>query len=300
MTVSVQIIQAPPEETAPQREFYVNAFPASIGRDYAAAVSLPDLSNQMSRAHLMIFQLPSGGYQVSDVSTNGATLNGAPLARNTATPLVDGDVLAFTGYKLLIGILGAVAQDEAPPQQQNKPTLEIATDLSSEAPILADAAVEQARFEPEPTFSQSEIDLNPDLMFDPFADGPEIDESAAKQDLEPAPEVGADAGAFTGLAQLPDLAQPSMSGPGAQDAMMRAMLLYRNMVNDAVERAFDRFIDDIDPAILQREYDAFLPLFGQRKARYWSIHLAQFAQRKARGQYRRNFMAMLAEEVRKL
>lgn len=299
MTVSVQIIQAPPEETAPQREFYVNAFPASIGRDYAAAVSLPDLSNQMSRAHLMIFQLPCGGYQVSDVSTNGATLNGEALPRNVATPLVDGDVLAFTGYKLMVGILAAVTPDEDQPLEI-KPTLDIATDLSSNEPILAQAAVEQARFEPEPTFSQADVDLNQDLMFDPFADGPEIDESAAKRDPSPDPEIEPSAVAFTGLAQLPDVPQPSMSTPGAQDAVMSAMLLYQNMVNDAVERALDRFIDDIDPAILQREYDAFLPLFGQRKARYWSIHLAQFAHRKARGEYRRNFMAMLAEEVRKL
>ena len=296
MTLSVQIIQVPPTETVPKREFYLDEFPVTIGRDYAANVSLPDLSEKMSRSHLTISRLSTGRYEVSDVSRNGATLNGDTIPPKTATPLVDGDTLGLVGYKLLVGILDATSDDDDAPEE-SEPTLDLSTDLSSDAPLMPDAEVEEVLVEPEDVFTKSEVDLDPDLMFDPFAEGPEIDESASQEavgESEAQPDV-----AFSEIVQLPDMPSHNATPPQLQDAMIQS-LPYRENVNQAIERAIDRFIEELDPAVLQKDYDEYIPRFSRRKARYWAIHLRQFAKRKSRGAYRRAFMALFAEEIRKL
>lgn len=296
MTLSVQIIQVPPTETVPKREFYLDEFPATIGRDYAADVSLADLSEKMSRSHLMIFRSSTGRYQVSDVSTNGATLNGDTMPPKTTTPLVDGDILGLVDYKLLISILDAVSEDNDT-SDESEPTLDLSTDLSSDAPLIPDAEVEDLLVEPEEVFSKAEVDLDPDLMFDPFADGPEIDESANHDAVD---ESGTQKDvAFSKIVQLPDLPAHNTLPPQLQDAMIQS-LPYRENVNQAIERAIDRFIEELDPAVLQKDYDEYIPRFSRKKARYWAIHLRQFSKRKSRGDYRRAFMALFAEEIRKL
>ena len=304
MTLSVQIIQAPPAETVSKREFYLNEFPVTIGRDYSADVCLPDLSEQISRSHLLIFRSSNGRYQVSDVSTNGAMLNGDTIPPKTTTSLVDGDVLELVGYRLLVGLLETSEKEDEEPLQV-KPSLHLDTDLSSVEPLMPDAEIEDIPPEPDEVFSQTQVDLDPDLMFDPFADGPKMDErprqSSSKSDLatEDYTEAMANEVAFSEIVQLPDKSRDLNPSADFSMAMIKS-LLYRENVNEAMERALDLFLDELDPANLQKEYDEFIPRFSRRKSRYWEIHLRQFAKRKSKGEYRRSFMALFAEEIRKL
>ncbi|MEM1074114.1 MAG: FHA domain-containing protein [Pseudomonadota bacterium] len=296
MTLSIQIIQVPPAETIPKREFYLSEFPVNIGRDYAADVCLPDLSEEMSRSHLLIFKSSTGRYQVTDVSTNGATLNGNVIPPKKAVSLVDGDVLGFIGYKLLVGILTAASNTDEEPSQPH-PKLYLGAEFSTDAPLLPDSEIEQTHSEPDEVFSQNALDLDPELMFDPFADGPAIDETAAQQ--SPGLSRNPNEVEFAEIVPLPEGAAQNAHAPELLETIIQAKV-YRENVNQAIERAVDRFLDELDPAALQKDYDEYMPRFGRRKARYWSIHLRQFEKRKLKGGFRRSFMALFAEEIRKL
>lgn len=293
MTLSVQLVQIPKAERVPNREYYLSRQTIKIGRDYAADICLPDLSKTMSRTHVIISRKDNGEYTVTNTSANGATMNNAPLVAMQPQPLRDGDVISFAGYKLLIGIVETATEDDAPrnvPDQR----FEIETDLSANKPLLQNVEIEEFPPEPDKGFSQSYVDLDLDLMFDPFAEGPEM-----RDDLQPQAKIGrmqdvdiAEAGPLQKMA-------PHMNQAVIQDTYVRATM-YRENVSRAMELALDRFLTELDPNMLQEDYDAYISGFVSRKKRYWDIHRKQFAKKTATGEFRRNFMALFAEEMRKL
>jgi type VI secretion system protein ImpI len=295
MTLSVQLIQIPSAETVPKREFYINNPTIKIGRDYAADICLPDISGKMSRIHLMVFRLDSGGYTVTDTSTNGAKLNNEPLASKEVQSLNDGDVLSFAGYRLLLGIVENVVADDSI-EFISEHTFDRQTDVSSTEPILADQEIEELPLEPDKGFSQVEVDMDSDLLFDPFADGPTILESAESEiakrgasvmdvDFDEAPQVS----------KMPQ----HMGANSLQDIYARAGMRRENVV-EAMERALEKFLNELDPAEQQADYDEYIPMLASRKKRYWTIHHRQFAKKRANGEFRRTFMSLFAEEMRKL
>ncbi|WP_293450654.1 FHA domain-containing protein [Planktotalea sp.] len=297
MTLSVQLIQIPSAETVPKREFYINSSTIKIGRDYSADICLPDISEKMSRVHLMVFRLDNGGYTVTDTSTNGAKLNNEPLAKKEAQSLDDGDVLSFAGYRLLLGIVENVVVDDSIELVLER-TFDRQTDISSSEPILADQEIEELPVEPDNGFSQSEVDLDSDLLFDPFAEGPTILESDESQvamnnraDMDMDVEFG-DEPQVTKMAQ-------HMGANSLQDIYARAGMRRENVI-EAMERALEKFLNELDPSELQADYDEYIPMLASRKKRYWTIHRRQFGKKRANGEFRRTFMSLFAEEMRKL
>lgn len=295
MTLSVQLIQIPSAETVPKREFYINNPTIKIGRDYSADICLPDISGKMSRIHLMVFRLDNGGYTVTDTSTNGAKLNNESLARKEAQSLNDGDVLSFAGYRLLLGIVENVVADDSI-EFISEHTFDRQTDVSSTEPILVDQEIEELPIEPDKGFSQAEVDMDADLLFDPFADGPTILESAESEtakhnasvmdvDFDEAPQVS----------KMPQ----HMGANSLQDIYARAGMRRENVI-EAMERALEKFLNELDPAELQADYDEYIPMLASRKKRYWTIHRRQFAKKRANGEFRRTFMSLFSEEMRKL
>lgn len=297
MTLSVQLIQIPSVETVARREFYLNSSTIKIGRDYSADICLPDISEKMSRVHLMIFRLDSGGYSVTDTSTNGTKLNNEALPIKEAQPLSDGDVLSFTGYRLLMGIVeSAVADDsiELIPEL----TFDRETDISSTDPILSDQETEELSEEPNKGFSNSEVDMDSDLLFDPFAEGPSILESTDAEfaiQNKSLNETYSEAGKTTEVSNIPQYAGKN----SLQDIYARAGMRRENVV-EAMERALEKFLDELDPNELQADYDDYIPMFARSKKRYWAIHRRQFNKKRANGEFRRTFMSLFAEEIRKL
>ena len=295
MTVSIQLIQIPPSETVPKREFYLNGTTFKIGRDYSADICLPDLSETMSRTHLIVQRTPEGRFTITDTSANGALLNNVPMASKAPQALSDGDIVGFAGYKLLLGIVEAdmsAVQDDFRPEQE----FVVETDFNANAPLLPDAEIEELPPEPDMGFSGGGMDLDQDLMFDPFAKGPEMREPSIpvkEADAEvPRPPFPETVDVMTLGSRYPNL-------PALQDAHMRAVV-YRENVSEAMEHAVDRFLNELDPNNLQSDYDEFIPLLARRKSRYWTIHRRQFAKRKDSGELKRTFLALFAEEMRKL
>lgn len=293
MTLSVQLVQIPKAETVPKREFYLNSQTIKIGRDYAADICLPDLSETMSRTHLIVARMANGAYTVTNTSANGADMNNNPLPGMEPQPLNDGDVLSFAGYKLLLGIVeNPVADDSV--QFMPDQTFNVETDLSAQKPLLPDVEIEELPPEPDKGFSQSDMDLDMDLMFDPFAEGPKIHDPTPPQ-AKMGQVQNFD---FDEPVQLQKMV-PQMNQAVMQDTYMRAGI-YRENVSRAMELALDRFLSELDPAALQEDYDGYISAFVRRKKRYWDIHRKQFAKKRSTGEFRRSFMALFAEEMRKL
>ena len=90
MSLSIQIIQVPVSETAPQREFFLNGPEFKIGRNFASDVCLPDQSGQISRTHTVLKTTLEGGYVITNTSTNGTALNGNDMSSQETLPVADG------------------------------------------------------------------------------------------------------------------------------------------------------------------------------------------------------------------
>lgn len=296
MTLSIQLIQIPEAETVPKREFYLDDPKVDIGRDFAADICLPDMSEQMSRRHIQLTRLPDGSYTVTDLSTNGAKLNGTDLSSGEARQLNDGDVIGILGYRLLVSIIAKSSEpaDAAPDLMADDP-FETATDFSANEPLIADAEIENYETEPERGFSDTVKDLDEDLMFDPFAEGPELREPVEpKRHFHQQPMPDAEPAEKVEVVRLPRPLQESRE----IDPLLRGHT-YHEIALEAVERALERFLDEVDPNLLEDDYKMFIPVLMRRKKRFWAIHRRQFAKKKASGEFKRSFLALFAEEMRK-
>lgn len=287
MTISVQLLQIPATETVSKREYYFDADYISIGRDFTCEICLPDLSNTILPVHVKIYRTETGSYSIMTDSEDGTLLNDQELHLKGAQILKDGDTLNFCGYKLMFGLIEKSSVDEVQPPQYGD--FHVETDIASDGPLLPELEVEDTLIEPVSGLQHSDLDLEEDLLFDPFADGPSINE-APQQNVptsivEQSVEV-MDVAAFEKSRQL--------------DHINSHNNLQREKVSSAIEKAIERFLQELDPAVLKQDYDELIPRFVNRDKRYWRIHTRQFARKKANGEFRRSFMALFAEEMRKL
>lgn len=289
MTLSVQLLQIPATETVTKREFYLDADGITIGRDFACDICLPDLSEKISPTHIIIQRIETGSYSITGNSETGTILNGRELPSQHPQTLKDGDVVSFAGYKLMFGLVEKEMEEEAVNQPYHK--FHVETDITGDDPLLPDQDVEETLVEPEIGFTGSDLDLEQDLMFDPFAEGPEMREEAKAKKDQSAPMRDE-------VVEVMDVAAYEANRQLHQAPLHNT--LQREKVSAAMEKAIERFLEELDPSVLKEDYDDFIPRLVSREKRYWRIHARQFARKKASGQFRRSFMALFAEEMRKL
>ena len=308
MTISIQLIKIPDSETLSHREFYAEKFPVTIGREFDCDLVLPDSSSKISRRHAELRQAKNGHVEICDVSTNGIILNSAPILKGASVTLADGDLLKIEGYELLFGVV-EMPSAERPilPKKEKKLVTGNPFENASHGDgsgVIDPVSLSElpAEFEQAP-FIQGVEDLESDLLFDPFAEGPAINERAVDQVVD-----------FDNTIKRQDklvnpthfemevLDEPEIPEPRAP---LRANLPssfapkereYREVAMDA---AIERFLETFDPNNLKAEYSEFLGPFSRTKKRFWNIHCRIFARRKANGEYARIFKAIIAEEMRK-
>ncbi|ARU02383.1 type VI secretion system-associated FHA domain protein [Yoonia vestfoldensis] len=304
MSVSLQILSLPEGEILPRREIAVPSCPFVIGRDFDCDLSLPDSSSTLSRRHLQIDGAPFTGYRVTDLSRNGTMLNGTSIHQQGGRPVADGDVVEFAGYRLLISVTSRPSAPVVEPAPAPKPEMR---PMSLSPLEVVDDMTAQPGEEAEEPFGGDIKALEADLLFDPFEDGPGLRDtpvSEAQAD-KPAPYAPMDAAPIVSRMGFPD---SSVAGGGqfvpmgltataAQDP--RSAALEREELSGAIDRAVARFLDQFDPAELEKEYRDFLGPFARRKHRYWSLFHKQFRRRRENGDYGRTFRAILAEEIRR-
>ncbi|WP_310621190.1 FHA domain-containing protein [Flexibacterium corallicola] len=287
MTLSIQLLQIPEGCTALQREYYLDQGSLKIGRDYEADICLQDQVGTLSRTHLVIAREEDGQHRVVDTSINGTYLNNTRLQRNEPWVLADGDVLSFCDYKLLIGIVvrREVREPEASPKQ---PRLSLQTDMNSTVPFFPEAEVEPVPQSRKEGFQQEDVQFEQDLMFDPFAEGPGL--KVEPEDFQNT--------AFEEAENLSIREQEldALTSPLVNGQHMRA---YRENISEAMERALERFLSEIDPETLQSDLEAYAPWFANKQKRYWQVYRNQFSRKRANREFHRTFLALFAEEMRR-
>tara|TARA_B110000908_G_scaffold172742_1_gene242627 strand:+ start:20690 stop:21607 length:918 start_codon:yes stop_codon:yes gene_type:complete len=304
MTLSIQFIQIPETETVPQREYYLSDNVVTVGREYDCTVSLPDIQSQLSRRHAQISHDAEKRYFIIDLSKNGTKLNNTDLEPNKATSISDGDMVTIGDYKLLLGIVECPCE-KAEDFTEAPPVFRLESDFSDDSTfMMKDAPDEQPAKPRERDFTVDDHPLDQDLMFDPFAEGPQMNtdtlESVIAEDtvdsdktVRPSNFLSFDQRAI-GDVIVPITrmnAVPSISEAYNSDNREQSI--------EALERAIERFLQDLDPAELEEEYNEFLGRWSNRQKHYWKIHKRQFAKKRQNGNFRALLTALFIEELRR-
>ena len=298
MTLSIQLIQIPKSEIASQREFFLMGTEIKIGRDFAADICLPDLSGQISRTHTVLKKTPEGSYKITNTSTNGTALNGNNMSSQETLPVADGDIIRLGDYRLLIGIIGG-ARPVLPDISDAEIVFKTESDFSSKDALMPGEALEETVEYCDHKFTRAEVDLDQDLMFDPFSEGPRLDESSkdSPRDICIAIAQRPEANVPTARSDMFDvISLNDAEMPTRQEVPMHPAL-YRDQVLASMELAFESFLSELDPEKLQSDYDDYIPMLANRSKRYWKIYMSQFAKKRANGEFKRNFMALFSEEM---
>jgi predicted component of type VI protein secretion system len=103
VTLTVATYKGQPPAQAMSQRFEGTV--VTLGRGAEADWSLPDPEQHLSKKHCTI-QLQGGQYSITDTSTNGLFINGAPqpLGRGQSTPLKSGDRLGLGDYEVAVRI----------------------------------------------------------------------------------------------------------------------------------------------------------------------------------------------------
>lgn len=72
----------------------------------------------------------------------------------------------------------------------------------------------------------------------------------------------------------------------------------RERLVSCIETTLDKFLADFNPQHLETEFNDYLSGWGSKEKKYWGLYKKQFARKQDRGEFKRNFTAMLLEELR--
>jgi len=284
MALSIQLIEIPESLAVSKREFFLTANRLIIGRGFDADLELVDEANTMSRAHALIECTQSGQYVITDTSVNGLFVNGARVQPQVPVVILDGDQAAFCGYTLLFGISGQFADVSQKINHEAPKPFDVESNISANGPIITNLEVEDIPMQEDLDMVSTYQDDTEDLMFDPFADTSGMTENINHSRKFKAAKIAPLDNVETGnlMVQKPDLEES-----------------VRRNLNYAMSQAIDRFLCELEPQELQREYDSYMSAWSSRKKRYWEIYKKQFAKKQTSGEYRRLFLALVSEEVQK-
>jgi predicted component of type VI protein secretion system len=305
MTVSIQLIRIPEGESLVHREYYASDLPFVIGREFDCDLVLPDQDRKISRQHAELRLNDAGRIVVLDRSTNGTNVNGKDLWKGDESPLADGDRVKIGEYELLFGISKAAAAVNTPDAKPKNGAIPkkpfTLSGVNGFAKMdAADISETPAEEEADPAdFTEGGVDLEADLLFDPFAEGPELKETAARA-TKPAIEVDPEDDARPMPFDSSTLDEQSSMPPRPVVRQTGWLVAPDREANEAaIESAVARLLELVDPAALESEYREYLGPFSRTGRRFWKIHKRMFARKRDSGEYVRLFKAILAEEIKK-
>jgi len=306
MSISLQLVEVPPDEQVINRQVALPESGGTIGRAYDCTLQLPDFNRQLSRVHAEIAPAPGGGYQVTDRSTNGVIHNGKLLGRGQHQRLHDGDTLKLGSYMLLVSDMNSLFGESDDPFAEEAPAMAAepefdATGLNTEEQgwPLEEVAAAAADLTPEPQFSRDNVLADDRFGYDPFEDelemrdeGPVMRNDVVTLDQPLDQPMGSDAQQQLndGLKQLTLLIE--------QQRRLQAEPYGHEQLMDCLQRTLDRFLDELDPGQLEESFDDYISGWGSRDKKYWKLYRKQFSRKLERREFHRQFSALFVEELR--
>ena len=302
MTLSLQILEAPSDETSIAREYHMHDREISIGREFDCNLCLPDGTAQISRYHAKIVKASDEKFTVIDTSSNGTLVNGNKISKAVAFKLRDGDLLNIGSYKILVSLI------EKPDKMINGSNAEtirekrhfsLASRNAADELLVADYSDVEIKAIKSKGFPRKLRDLTPDLMYDPFEEEDNVKMANADE------ENVFDVDGTLGGSVLKSSTDVSEAFHTPRDHLITTMQdkreldpeLSRKLFNEIIPVAFEKFLVELDPEVLEREYDDFIFSWGNRSKRYWTLHKKQFKRKKEDGTLLRLFRAYLTEQM---
>jgi len=328
MNISFQLIELPENEQVVSRQISLPSSGGTIGRSYECTVQLPDMSRTLSRVHIEVLPHSEGGFQVIDRSANGAQVNGVLLGAGQSAKVSDGDSIRIGGYLLLVSDMQELFSKEAKPEKSEPssiPTDEPVFDFAGviEEPAATVFGAESTAFneieeaiDTASTFSADNVSGEDVYAYDPFEEDDllniALDEKSSSDPIimadEPSSrnrasqhsesqETGVTLSNGSQIQALDSSIERLNQIVEHQQTALTAAVDRERLVS-CIETTLDKFLADFNPQHLESEFNDYLSGWGSKEKKYWGLYKKQFARKQDRGEFKRNFTAMLLEELR--
>ena len=323
MSISFQLIELPEDEQVTSRQVSLPNSGGTIGRSFECDIQLPDFARQLSRVHAEVMAHPEGGYQIIDRSVNGVYVNGMLLGKGGTHRLNDGDNVRMGAYTLLFSDMNALfSSKEATPSNAEMAMALEETEATFDRDKVLDPfndaltgqedafAPASDPLQPEaPTFSSDNV-LGEDVYgYDPFEDDEkwvmdsspedETDNIVMYEDDDSRPRTGRGL-ALANTAQVEALESSIERLNQIIEQQQKVIVgsVDRDRLMASIESSLEKFLDELDPAKLEEEFDDYITGWGRKDRKYWQLYRKQFARKKERRDFYRKFSALLFEELR--
>ena len=326
MNISFQLIELPENEQVVSRQISLPSSGGTIGRSYECTVQLPDMSRTLSRVHIEVLPHSEGGFQVIDRSANGAQVNGVFLGAGQSAKVSDGDSIRIGGYLLLVSDMQELFSKEAKPETSeaihtplDEPVFDFAGVIEEPAATVFGAEstafneIEEA-IDTASSFSADNVAGEDVYAYDPFEEDDllniTLDEQSSSEPIimadEPSPrnssnkssqETGVTLSNGSQIQALDSSIERLNQIVEHQQSALTAAVDRERLVS-CIETTLDKFLADFNPQHLESEFNDYLSGWGSKEKKYWGLYKKQFARKQDRGEFKRNFTAMLLEELR--
>ncbi|KAB0288290.1 FHA domain-containing protein [Vibrio fortis] len=326
MNISFQLIELPENEQVVSRQISLPSSGGTIGRSYECTVQLPDMSRTLSRVHIEVLPHSEGGFQVIDRSANGAQVNGVFLGAGQSAKVSDGDSIRIGGYLLLVSDMQELFSKEAKPETSepihtplDEPVFDFAGVIEEPAATVFGAEstafneIEEA-IDTASSFSADNVAGEDVYAYDPFEEDDllniKLDEKSSSEPIimadEPSSrnssnkssqETGVTLSNGSQIQALDSSIERLNQIVEHQQSALTAAVDRERLVS-CIETTLDKFLADFNPQHLESEFNDYLSGWGSKEKKYWGLYKKQFARKQDRGEFKRNFTAMLLEELR--
>lgn len=326
MNISFQLIELPENEQVVSRQISLPSSGGTIGRSYECTVQLPDMSRTLSRVHIEVLPHSEEAFKLSIAARHGAQVNGVFLGAGQSAKVSDGDSIRIGGYLLLVSDMQELFSKEAKPETSepihtplDEPVFDFAGVIEEPAATVFGAEstafneIEEA-IDTASSFSADNVAGEDVYAYDPFEEDDllniTLDEKSSSDPIimadEPSPrnssnkisqETGVTLSNGSQIQALDSSIERLNQIVEHQQSALTAAVDRERLVS-CIETTLDKFLADFNPQHLESEFNDYLSGWGSKEKKYWGLYKKQFARKQDRGEFKRNFTAMLLEELR--
>ncbi|USD62287.1 FHA domain-containing protein [Vibrio sp. SCSIO 43140] len=323
MDISFQLIELPENEQVMSRQITLPSEGGTIGRSYECTVQLPDLSRTLSRVHVEVRPHSEGGFQIIDRSVNGCQVNGVELGVGQSLKLNDGDNIRIGGYLMLVsdmeelfaeGSTNSSSQQNTEglfPEKRETFDFDSVMEEPTEAIFAQDVSSSSSFKQEEVEAFSSENVVGEDIYsYDPFEDDDDLamdlSSSDSKDNIvmitehqnEPVADEHSVTVANGSQIQALDSSIDRLTKLVEHQQSTVTAAIDRERLFSCIEVTLDKFLDDFNPSSLEEEFDDYITGWGNKDKKYWSLYKKQFMRKQQKSEFKRQFTALLMEELR--
>lgn len=320
MSISLQLVELPKNEQVISRQISLPDTGGTIGRSFDCTIQLPDFDRTLSRVHAEVVVSPKGEHQLVDRSTNGVYVNGRLLGKGGKHNLSDGDSIKMGAYTLLVSDIESLfAQEDIPILEDSFEGVDVelfdVKNLEMEASSTLDSVFSQNKHAPvldqekkTATFSKNNV-VEDDLFgYDPFE---------AMQDNLQMRDFNSEDDSIDDVIEFKSKHMEVSAYSETENEERRALrdsvvrlnriVEQQNTLSSSIaherlmsclESTFEKFLAELNPIHLEEEFSDYLSGWGAKDKKYWSLYKKQFLRKQEKGEYYRQFYALLFEELR--